>query len=91
MYILHFPAPCNRNAGCLLLKELISQLLGECWRLIRMIPSKKPELKVDDSSGNRDLRVDDSSALTGGRDVRLSVSTCVYLVEQLRNVRPLEL
>ena len=31
-----------------------------------MIPSKKPELKVDDSSGNRDLRVDDSSALTGG-------------------------
>jgi hypothetical protein len=26
---------------------------------------------------SRDLIVDDSSALTGGRDVRLSVSTCV--------------
>ena len=37
MYILHFPAPCNRNAGCLPLKGLISQLLGECWRAISIV------------------------------------------------------
>ena len=28
MYILHFHAPCNKNAACLPLKGLISQLLG---------------------------------------------------------------
>ena len=37
MYILHFPAPCNRNAGCLPLKGLINQLLGECWRAISIV------------------------------------------------------
>ena len=37
MYILLFPAPCNRNAGYLPLKELISQLLGECWRAISIV------------------------------------------------------
>ncbi len=37
MYILHFPAPCNRNAGCLPLKGLISQLLGKCWRAIGIV------------------------------------------------------
>ena len=37
MYILHFPAPCNRNAGRLPLKGLINQLLGECWRAISIV------------------------------------------------------
>ena len=37
MHILHFPAPCNRIAGCLPLKGLISQLLGECWRAIGIV------------------------------------------------------
>ena len=37
MYILLFPAPCNRNAGYLPLKGLLSQLLGECWRAIRIV------------------------------------------------------
>ena len=37
MYILHFPAPCNRNAGCLPLYGLISQLLGKCWRAIGIV------------------------------------------------------
>ena len=39
MSILHFHAPCSMNAGCLPLKGLISQLLGECWSIVSRLRS----------------------------------------------------